>query len=228
VYLDASKKTVYPRYRCFLKINHEYQCKIYFKYYDNKPENEPPPKRCKNGQHVFEMVKNICIILKKKNLDGTKKDRSTPPVAGAPFKKQSIFFQYLPYWPGLQVPHAIDSMHVQKNIFKSLIATLMDTGKTKDGLKSRKDMVQLNVKVELHPVPEGNGKYTLPMASFNLTPEERKAICTFLRRIKVSTGFSSNVKILVSMKDLSIKNFKAHDCQVMLTMFLPIAIRPIS
>ena len=42
-------------------------------------------------------------------------------------------------------------------------------------------MVQLNVKRELHSVPEGNGKYNLPMASFNPTPEERRAMCTFLR-----------------------------------------------
>ena len=103
----------------------------------------------------------------------------------------------------------------------------MDTGKTKGGLKSQEDMVQLNVKAELHPVPEGNRKYTLPTASFHLTPEERRAICTFLRGIKVTTGFSSNVKRLVSMKDLSIKNFKAHDCHVMLIVFLPIAIRAI-
>ena len=63
----------------------------------------------------------------------------------------------------------------------------MDTDKTKNGLKSWKDMVQLNVKAELHPVPKGNGKYTLPTASFNLTPEDRRAICTFLKGIKVST-----------------------------------------
>ena len=74
------------------------------------------------------MVKNICIVYGKKNLDGTNRDRSTPPIKGVPFKKQSIFFQYLPYWPDLEVPHAIDAMHVQKNVFESLIATLMDTG----------------------------------------------------------------------------------------------------
>jgi hypothetical protein len=86
VYLNASKKIVYLRYRCFLKTNHKYCSKIYFRYYDNKLENEPPLERCKNGQHVFKMVKNIRVILGKKNLDGTKKDRSTPPVAGVPFK----------------------------------------------------------------------------------------------------------------------------------------------
>jgi hypothetical protein len=41
--------------------------------------------------------------------------------------------------------------------------------------------VQLKVKLELHPVPEGNGKYTLTATSFNLTPEERRMMCTFLR-----------------------------------------------
>ena len=61
------------------------------------------------------------------------------------------------------------------------------------------------MQAELHPIPKGNGKYTLPTASFNLILEERRAICTFLRGIKVPTRFSSNVKRLVSMKDPSIK-----------------------
>ena len=61
----------------------------------------------------------------------------------------------------------------------------MDTCKSKDGLKAQKDMVQLNMMPQLHPVPEANGKYTLPAACFNLTPEEKRAICTFLRGVKV-------------------------------------------
>ena len=35
------------------------------------------------------------------------------------------------------------------------------------------------------------------------------------------------MKKLVSMKNLSITHYKAHDCHVMLTVFLPIAIRAI-
>jgi hypothetical protein len=42
--------------------------------------------------------------------------------------------------------------------------------------------------------------------------------------VKVPTWFSANVKKLVSMKYLSITHCKAHDCHVMLIMFLPIAI----
>ena len=117
----------------------------------------------------------------------------------------------------MEVPHAIDAMHVQKNVFESLIATLMDTGKSKDGLKARKDMVQLNMMPQLHPVPEANGKYTLPTACFNLTPDEKRAICTFLRGIKVPTGFSANVKKLVSMKDLSITHYKPEFLKLAIT-----------
>ena len=126
----------------------------------------------------------------------------------------------------MEVPHAIDVIHMQKNVFESLIATLMDTGKLKDGLKAQKDTVQLNVMPQLHLVPEANGKYTLPTVCFILTPDEKRAICTFLRGIKVPTGFSANVKKLVSM-DLSITHCKAHDYHVMLIVFLPITIRAI-
>ena len=78
-----------------------------------------------------------------------------------------------------------------------------------------------------HPVPKANGKYTLPVVCFNLTPDEKRAICTFLRGIKVPNGFSANVKKLVSIKDLLITHCKAHNCHVMLTVFLSIAIRAI-
>jgi hypothetical protein len=44
------------------------------------------------------------------------------------------------------------------------------------------------------------------------------------RGVKVQTWFSANVKKLVSMKDLSIRHCKAHDCHVMLIVFLSIAI----
>ena len=42
----------------------------------------------------------------------------------------------------------------------------------------------------------------------------------FSEGFKVPIGFSTNLKKLVSMKDLSITHYKAHDCHVMLTMFL--------
>jgi hypothetical protein len=43
----------------------------------------------------------------------------------------------------------------------------------------------------------------------------------------VPTGFSSNIKSLALMKDLTMTNYNSHDCHVMLTVFLPIVIRAI-
>jgi hypothetical protein len=45
------------------------------------------------------------------------------------------------------VRHAIDGMHIQKNVFESIIGTLLDIkGKTKEGLNSRLDLVILGIK----------------------------------------------------------------------------------
>jgi hypothetical protein len=129
VFLDASKKTVYLRNRRFLKTNYKDHNKLFFRFYDNTLEIEPPPERCHNGEHVYKMVKTVRIVYGKKNPDGTNRDRSTPSIEGIPFKKQSIFFQYLPYWLDLELLLSIDAMHVQKNVFESLIAILLDTGK---------------------------------------------------------------------------------------------------
>ena len=53
-------------------------------------------------------------------------------------------------------------------------------------------------------------------------------VCKCLRGLKVPTGLSSNIKSLVSMKDLSISGYKGHDCHMMLMVFLAIAIRAIN
>jgi hypothetical protein len=46
--------------------------------------------------------------------------------------------------------------------------------------------------------------------------------------VKVLIGFSSNIKSLVSMKDLTMTHFNIHDCHVMLMVFLLIVIGVIS
>jgi hypothetical protein len=92
VFLDGSRKIVYIRNWRFLKTGHKYRGKLYLRYYGNISEDEPPPKRHRNGEHVFRMVQNIHVVYGKKNPDGTIRDRSTPPIEGVPFKEQSIFF----------------------------------------------------------------------------------------------------------------------------------------
>ena len=102
------------------------------------------------GQKVVDMVQGIDIEFgkKKKEEDGTKtrkrkRDKmDEPPIAPVRFKKQSCFFKYLSYWKELDTPHAIDCMHLEKNVFESTIGLLLDIkGKSKDGQKSWMDLV---------------------------------------------------------------------------------------
>jgi hypothetical protein len=45
--------------------------------------------------------------------------------------------------------------------------------------------------------------------------------------IKVPTGFSSNIKEIVNMKDKKFQNLKSHDCHVLMTQLLLVALRGI-
>ena len=84
----------------------------------------------------------------------------------------------------------------------------------------------MKIRKDLHPVEKGNGRYELLPASYNLTRDEKKAMCGSLRGIRVPSRFTSNIRKLVSMKDLSGYNY--HDCHVLLTLFLLIATRAIN
>ena len=50
-------------------------------------------------------------------------------------------------------------------------------------------------------------------------------MCNCLRGVRVPTSYSSNIKNLVSMKDLKLVSMKSHDYHVMMMQMLPIAIR---
>jgi len=133
VSLTASKKIVYIRHKCFLSKGHTYRQKKMDKYFDNNSElQSTAPSSNSKGKGVFSIVSKLKFIFGKKTKDG-KPRKNVKPALGATFKKKSIFFEYLEYWPELDVRHAIDGMHVQKNVFESLIGTFLDMkGKTKE------------------------------------------------------------------------------------------------
>jgi hypothetical protein len=116
-----------------------------------------------------------------------------------------------------------------KGVFESTINLLLDiTGKIKDGINALKDIQVLRIREELHPQERPNGKIYLPLASYTLTNEEKRAICKCLHGIRVPTGFSTNIKNLVSMSELKVSGYNTHDCHTMLLLFLDIAIRAVN
>lgn len=100
------------------------------------------------------------------------------------------------------------------------------TGKTKDGLSARFDLMALGIRKKFTPIV-GNKKIYLPLACYILTREEKKNLCETLCQQKVPDGYSYNFRHLLSMQDLIITNLKSHDCHTLMQQLLPAAIRGI-
>jgi hypothetical protein len=138
VYLASSRKLVFMQHRWFLERKHRYRKMK--RHFDNTVEKDSAPKWY-TGKLLFEMVNNIQVVFGKGAVKGQKR-KKTLTLTGMSFKKQSSFFKYLPYWKDLETCHSIDLMYVTKNVFDNIIGTLLDIlRKTKDGLKSRNDLL---------------------------------------------------------------------------------------
>ncbi|GKB05916.1 ulp1 protease family, C-terminal catalytic domain-containing protein [Tanacetum coccineum] len=98
-------------------------------------------------------------------------------------------------------------------------------GKTKDGVNARRDMVEMGIRKELAPQDTNGTKMYLPPACYTLSKAEKTSFCKCLHGVKVPSGYSANIKNLVSMKDLKLLGMKSHDCHILLTQMIPIAIR---
>ncbi|CAI0464564.1 unnamed protein product, partial [Linum tenue] len=99
-------------------------------------------------------------------------------------------------------------------------------GKTKDGLNARRDLEHMKIRRKLHPVEE-DGKWKLPPACYSLLKEEKKRLCTFLKKVKVPDGVFSNISNCVRLKDRKIFGLKSHDSHIILERLLPLALRGI-
>jgi hypothetical protein len=114
-----------------------------------------------NGEYIFRMVKDLKVVIGKGKRGGSKKTKKTGKnvkknaknndnKTSGLFKKRSIF-RNLPYSKDLMVCHAIDVMHVEKNVCEALIDTLLDIpGKTKDTLKARMHLEEMKLRKDLH------------------------------------------------------------------------------
>jgi hypothetical protein len=120
-------------------------------------------------------------------------------------------------------------MHVGKGFFESTISLLFNiSSKTKNGFSARKDLQALERREELHPQERPNGRAYLPPGSYTCIAEEKRTICKCLHGIRVPTGFSTNIKNLVSMSELKMSGYNTHDYHTILSLFLAIAIKAVN
>ena len=141
------------------------------------------------------------------------------------FKKKSVFWE-LPYWELLSVRHCIDVMHVEKNVCESILGTLLKIkGKRKYGDGARLDM--LGDQSQRMNEAEDDDKLLQQHQSYNFTAAEAKEFFQFLLSIKTPSSYSANIRSLVddSLARKKLSHMKSHDCHVMLTQILPVAIK---
>jgi hypothetical protein len=105
---------------------------------------------------------------------------------------------------------------------------LQQKSKGKDHKHAREDLKELGIRPRLY-VEETETGTNLPIAATTLSKVERKEFCQFLHDLKVTSGYSSKFKRLVSVKvkKMNFNLMKSHDCHVLMTNLLPIALRGI-
>src|SRR3954465_3529358 len=110
-------------------------------------------------------------------------------------------------------------MHVMKNVCVNLLGFLGVYGKTKDTPEARKDHQRMKDPDVLHP------EWFQGHASYALTKQEKEIFFECLSSIKVPSGFSSNIKGIINMAEKKFQNLKSHDCHMIMTQLLPVALR---
>jgi hypothetical protein len=79
----------------------------------------------------------------------------------------------------------------------------------------------------LHLEKTDDGRHYLRPASYTLSNEEKESMFECLSSIKLSSGFSSNIKRIINVPEKKFVNLKLHDCHVIMTQLLLVALRGI-
>ena len=74
----------------------------------------------------------------------------------------------------------------------------------------------MKIRDELAPTFKKDKCTILLAACYILTRDEKTRFYKTLKSIKVPIGYSSNIRNLVSMKDLKLQGLKSHDCHVLM------------
>ncbi|XP_048502949.1 uncharacterized protein LOC104896462 [Beta vulgaris subsp. vulgaris] len=204
----------YIPHRKFLRPDHPF-CKKNKAFYGSVEDGVA--RRPLIGKEVYEQLKGVETIFGK-----TMKEKK------GLWKKESIFWT-LPYWKDLKVRHFLDVMHIEKNVCDAILAMLMNIpNKTNDNKASRLYLEEKGVRPELWPQDKKGTKRKKSEKETNIEEDKKGKESEEnrnLEKVKVPSGYSSNMKRFVSLNgELKLGFVKSHDCHVMMQVFLPIAI----
>ena len=99
----------------------------------------------------------------------------------------------------------------------NLLGFLGVYGKAKNTLEARQDLQCMKQRATLHPEKRDKGCHYLGPACYTLSKEEKQGMFDCLNSIKVPSGYSSNIKRLLNLKEKKLAHVKSHDCHALMT-----------
>jgi hypothetical protein len=115
-------------------------------------------------------------------------------------------------------------MHCEKNLVEHLMNILFGE---EDTVAVRRDMVAMNIRSNLWPIPMGNGELELPPAPYVMTADERQTFVGIIQELKAPTSYASSLKKRIHPDTSKLKGLKAHDYHILMQQVLPLCVRTI-
>ncbi|XP_025655302.2 uncharacterized protein [Arachis hypogaea] len=111
-------------------------------------------------------------------------------------------------------------MHIKKNVCDNIVSTMLnESGKSKDHLKTRKDLQLMGIRHDMWPLEDG--KY--PSAVFTMSNPQKDVFLRTIKNVVFPDGYSSNISRCVDLKQRKLSGLKSHDCHILMEHLLPIA-----
>jgi hypothetical protein len=154
---------------------------------------------------------------------GRKRKRDVGPKI---YSRKSVLWR-LPYWIHLKLPHNLDVMHIEKNVYENILCTLLNVlGMTKDTHNARLDLYDMCIRHHLHLQEKGNNSVSAPPAPYVLGKQQRVKFCKFLKGIKFPDGYAANLARYISEDGVRVVGkLKTHSCHILLQRIIPARLR---
>ncbi|KAI5313812.1 hypothetical protein L3X38_042988 [Prunus dulcis] len=208
-------KFCYLGHRRWLPWDHEWREKD--KEFDGNTERHLRPREW-SGDEILEQLNRLDFAPFGKTVSRTR------PSTHLNWTHKPMFFE-LPYWSKLKLRHNLDVMHVEKNVFDTLVGTILDIeGKTKDTIKARLDLERMGIRRGLW-MNRDSDKARRDLAFFSMKPNDKKEFLKFVSSVKFPDGYASNIARCVNVDGGKFTGLKSHDCHVFMQRLLPVGIR---
>ncbi|KAI5350928.1 hypothetical protein L3X38_003819 [Prunus dulcis] len=205
-----ARKVCYLGHRRWLPWDHEWREKD--KEFDGNIERRLRPREW-SGDEILEQLNGLDFAPFGKIVSRTR------PSTHMNWTHKPMFFE-LPYWSKLKLRHNLDVMDVKKNVFDTLVGTILDIeGKTKDTIKARLDLERglwMN---------RDSDKARMDLAFFSMKPNDKEEFLKFVSSVKFLDGYASNIAHCVNVDGGKFTELKSHDCHVFMQRLLPVGIR---